>query len=207
MHLHRSRGAGMVEFALMVPIVFFLFLGSVDFFRLINANSTVADAARQGARQAVPAAASADTPWGASNGQPCSGTTFSAGATGQGCLTDARINEAVSHVLAPLTTNVTLVSALASACTAPATAGTAKVCIAPAQSGSAVAYATCAAAKTALGHDPQPGELGPRQPEWTTPKYQGCFLVQVTVVYKFKPLTPYGPTIALTSSTSMLAEY
>jgi hypothetical protein len=65
----------------------------------------------------------------------------------------------------------------------------------------------CGAAKTGLGHDPQPGELGARYPEYVTPKFKGCYLVQVTVVYKFRPTTPYGPSINVTGSTSMLAEY
>jgi Flp pilus assembly protein TadG len=202
----RSRGQSLVEFALVAPLLFFILIGLVDFMRLIEANSTVADAARQGARQAVANGSAADNPWAASNSQPCQGTSFTSGATGTGCLTDVRINETVAHVLQPLGGTVTLYSnKLASACNVP-TAGNSSVCIAPAETGAGVAYADCAAAKTALGHDPQPGELGSRNAEWSAPKYKGCFLVQVTVKHAFKPFTPFGPNVVLTASTSMIGE-
>ena len=191
---------------MVTPMLFFILVGSVDFMRLIQANSTVADAARQGARQSVANSTAADNPWGAANGQPCSGTSFTPSASGQGCLTDARIKATVAQVVAPLTTTVTLFSnKLASACPTPAS-GQANVCIAPAESGSAGAYADCPSATIALGHDPQPGDLGARKQEWLFPKYKGCFLVQVTVIYAFQPYTPFGPTIALKSSTAMLGE-
>ena len=202
----KSRGQSLVEFAMVAPLLFFILIGLIDFMRLIEANTTVADAARQGARQAVANGSAADTPWGASNGQPCQGTSFTSGATGTGCLTDARIKETVSHVLQPLGGTVTLYSnTLAAACTNP-TLGNSSVCIAPAETGAGVAYADCAAAKTALTHDPRPGELGSRNAEWSFPKYKGCFLVQVTVKYAFKPFTPFGPNIVLTASTSTIGE-
>lgn len=197
----------MVEFALVVPVVCFLLIGSIDFMRLISANTVVADAARQGARQAVPNADWSDQAWAATNGQPCSGTVFTASATGQGCLTDARIKETVTRVLAPITNTVTLYSNTAASMCPPPSAGQASVCIQPAETGSAISYADCASAKTALGHDPRPGELGARYPEYVTPKFKGCFLIQVTVVYKYVPYTPFGPSIPLLASTSMLAEY
>lgn len=201
------QGVGMVEFALLAPVVFFILVGSMDFMRLISDNTIVADAARQGARQAVPNADWSDQPWGSTNGQPCSGTAFTGSATGQGCLTDVRIMETVARVLLPLATTATLYSnTAANLCPVPLP-GQANVCIQPAETGAAGSYNNCAAAKTALGHDPQPGELGARYPEYVTPKFKGCFLVQVTVVYKFQPYTPFGPSIALTASTSMLAEY
>jgi TadE-like protein len=201
-----SAGIAMTEFAIVTPMLFFILVGSVDFMRLIQANSTVADASRQGARQAVANSTAADNPYGASNSQPCSGTTFTPSASGRGCLTDARIEETVAKFLAPLTTTVTLYSnKLASACPTPAPAQ-ANLCIAPAESGSAGAYADCPSAKTALGHDPQPGDLGARKQEWLFPKYKGCFLVQVTVVYTFQPYTPFGPILSLKSSTAMLGE-
>jgi hypothetical protein len=59
-----------------------------------------------------------------------------------------------------------------------------------------------------------PGELGARKQEWLTPKYQtgNCFLVQVTVVYTYRPVTGLlqgviGNSFHLTSSTSTVAEY
>jgi hypothetical protein len=196
----------MVEFALVAPVLFFILIGLVDFMRLIQTNSTIADAARQGARQAVANGAASDSPWGAADSNPCQGTSFTSGSSGHGCLTDARINETVTHVLQPLGGTVTLYSnKLANACPTPSP-GQASVCIAPAESGSAGSYADCTAATTALGHDPRPGELGARKQEWQSPKYKGCFLVEVTVVYNYKPWTPYGPSFALIASTSMLAE-
>lgn len=206
MRRRRSRGQSLVEFALIVPLLFFMLIGVIDLMRLVQAYSTVADAARQGARQAVANGSAADNPWGASNGQPCQGTSFTSAATGTGCATDARINETVTHVVQPLGGTVTLYSnTLASACTAPA-AGNINVCIAPAETGAAGTDADCIAAKTRLTHDPQPGELGSRKAEWTFPKFKGCFLIQVTVKYRFKPWTPYGPQVTLTSSTSMIGE-
>jgi Flp pilus assembly protein TadG len=197
----------MVEFALVAPVVFFILLGSTDFMRLISANSIVADAARQGARQAVPNADWSDTPWGATNGQPCSGTVFTGSASGQGCLTDARIKETVAKVLQPIATTVTFYANTApNLCTVPS-AGQASLCVQPAETGTAASYNDCSAAKAALGHDPQPGELGARYPEYVTPKFKGCFLVQVTVLFRFQPFTPFGPSTTLSSSASMLAEY
>lgn len=204
--LHRTRGQAAVEFALVAPLVVFVLIVLVDFMRVIEANSTVADAARQGARQAVANGSAGDNPWAASNGQPCQGTNFTSGASGSGCLTDSRINETVSRVLAPLGGTVTLYSnTLASACTVPSS-GSASICIAPAETGAAGTDADCSAAKTRLGRDPRPGELGSRSAEWSFPKFKGCFLVQVTVKYAYKPITPFGPTIVLTASTSMLGE-
>jgi hypothetical protein len=197
----------MVEFAMVAPVVFLLLIGSMDFLRLISANTIVADAARQGARQAVANADWSDQAWGATNDQPCSGTVFSGSATGRGCLTDARIQETVARVLLPIATTVTLYSnTAANVCPLPSP-GQASICIQPAETGAAAGYNNCGAAKTGLGHDPQPGELGARYPEYVTPKFKGCYLVQVTVVYKFRPTTPYGPSINVTGTTSTLAEY
>jgi hypothetical protein len=207
MRRRHSRGQSLVEFALVAPLLFFILLGLVDFMRLLEAYSTVADAARQGARQAVANGSAADSPWASpGNGQPCQGTSFTSGATGTGCLTDARIKETIAHVVQPLGGTVNLFSnTLASACNNP-TSGNTNVCIAPAETGAAGTDADCVAAKTRLGHDPQPGELGSRNAEWTFPKYKGCFLVQVTVKFTFAPWTPFGPRLTLTSSTSMIGE-
>lgn len=206
MRHQRSRGQSLVEFALVVPVLFFVLVGLVDFMRLIQTNSTVADAARQGARQAVANANASDQPWAAADSNPCQGTNFTSGASGHGCLTDARIQETVDHVMQPLGGTVTLHSnTLAGSCPSP-TAGNTSLCIAPSETGATAAYADCAAAKTALGRDPQPGELGSRKAEWTFPKYKGCFLIQVTVKYTYQPWTPYGPILTLVSSTSMLGE-
>jgi len=50
---HRSRGQGLVEFALVLPIMLFLFMILFDFGRAVYAYSTVSDAARQGVRYAI----------------------------------------------------------------------------------------------------------------------------------------------------------
>lgn len=203
---HHSRAQALVEFALIAPMLLFILIGLVDFMRLLEAYSAVADAARQGARQGVANGSAADNPWGASNGQPCQGTIFTTGATGSGCLTDARIKETVTHVVQHLGGTLTLYSnTLAGACANPA-AGNVNLCIAPAETGAAGTDADCVAAKTRLAHDPRPGELGSRNAEWTFPKFKGCFLVQVTVKYTFKPWTPFGPNLTLVSSTSMIGE-
>jgi Flp pilus assembly protein TadG len=50
---HRSRGQSLVEFALVLPIMLFLFMILFDFGRAVYAYSTVSDAARQGVRYAI----------------------------------------------------------------------------------------------------------------------------------------------------------
>ena len=47
----RQGGVTMVEFALVAPLLFIFIFGLVDFSRIIQANTTVAEAARQAARQ------------------------------------------------------------------------------------------------------------------------------------------------------------
>lgn len=213
-----QRGVGLLEFAVVLPFLVAVIFGMIDFSRAIQANSSVAEAARQGARQAAANAASGDNPFSTYSGS-CSGTVFTQNATGSGCLTDAAILATVKAALHDLTGTVNLSNAntstgvTAAQCPTPA-AGTANVCISPAQDSSAGSYADCSSAKTALGHDPQPGDLGGRKQEWTSPKYQSsrCFLVEVTVKYAFQPLTPVignliGSGITLTSSTSTVAEY
>jgi hypothetical protein len=204
----------MVEFAIVIPVVLLVVFGMIDFGRAIQINSTVAEAARQGARQMAPNAAMGDNPFVTPPTGTCSGVVFTQNATGTGCLTDQAILTAVKSVLKDVTTSVTLRSATTAAnCPTPA-AGAAQVCIAPGESGATGTYADCTAAKNALGHDPAPGDLGTRKEEWTNPQYQRgrCFLVQVTVRYAFRPWTPLitnviGSNITMTSSTSTVAEY
>jgi len=50
---HHSRGQSLVEFALVLPILLFLFMILFDFGRAVYAYSTVSDAARQGVRYAI----------------------------------------------------------------------------------------------------------------------------------------------------------
>jgi len=197
----RQRGTGMIEFSLVAPLVLVVIFALIDLARAVEANTTVAEAARQGARQAIADAVSADSPFGTYNNKPCSGQVFTRNQTGTGCLTDAAIVATVKAVLRDVTTSVTTYSGTtAQSCPSPA-AATADICVSPAESGgTAPSYAGCAAAKTALGHDPQPGDLGSRQVEWSSSGFA------------YQPLTPMlgsllGSRIQLVSSTSTLAEY
>jgi Flp pilus assembly protein TadG len=211
----REQGVGMVEFGIVLPFLLVVIFGMVDFGRIIAANTTVADAARQGARQMAPDAASTDSPFGTYSGS-CSGTTLAQSASGTGCLTDAAVFATVSAVLAPLTRTVVQNSnTTAASCPAPSV-GQAQVCIAPSETAAASRGPgdTCAAAQTALGHFPAPGDLGGRRAEWTTSQYATgrCFLVQVTVRYGFSPWTPVinrliGNSVVIAATTSTVAEY
>jgi Flp pilus assembly protein TadG len=215
-HRRGQQGFGLLEFAVVLPFLLLVVFGMVDFSRAIQVNSTVAEAARQGARQGAPNAATGDNPFSSTVSGPCSGTVFTQNATGSGCLTDQGIFNTVKAVLRDVTTTVTLRSNTTAAnCPTPA-AGAANVCISPEEnnSTSVPAYTDCAAAKTALGHDPAPGDLGARYQEWTNNTYRAgrCFLVQVTVKYVFQPWTPginkiIGSSVTLTASTSTVTEY
>jgi len=211
--MRSRRGQSMVEFAIIAPILFVLLIGLIDLMRMNQSNSTVAEAARQGARQAVANAYVGDNAFGAPDANPCEGTAFTTGASGQGCLTDGRIRDTVASVMGPLTQSVTLVPATTAAhCPAPSN-GNANVCVAPSQtSPAATGFNTCAAAKASLGHDPLVNDLGGRQAEWGNPLFKGCYLVQVTVVYAYSPLIGFikpfvSSLFKITSSTSMVAEY
>ena len=205
-------GQALVEFSLVFPVLFFLLVGSIDLFRIVEVNTTVAEAARQGARQAVANQANTDRPFGATDASPCEGTAFTTAAAGAGCLTDARIRNTVATVLGPFDRTTTLYpNTSAASCPNPGR-GSASVCVAPIESGAGVIYPDCASAKAALGHDPNVGDLGSRENEWRTGKYKGCFLIQVTVVYSYDAITPvlasWAPNLLrLTSTTTMLTEY
>lgn len=49
----RDRGAAAVEFALMLPLLLLLVFGIIDFGRALNAQVTITQAAREGARLAA----------------------------------------------------------------------------------------------------------------------------------------------------------
>ena len=51
---HRHSGQSMVEFAILAPIFFLLLLGTIDLGRAIYIYNTISDAAREGARAAIP---------------------------------------------------------------------------------------------------------------------------------------------------------
>lgn len=208
--MRRKKGQALVEFALVFPLLFFILSISIDLFRVVWVTSTVAEAARQAARQAVANEVPTDSPFAGGIGS-CSGTTLTPSANGSACLTDNRIDETVDNVMGGFSRSSNMVEASPSACPTPP-AGTTQVCIWPAEQGATASYATCDAARSALGRDPLPGDLGSRNAEWSTPHYKGCFEVVVTVIYRYDTLVPYLGTAApnllrLASSTTMLAEY
>jgi hypothetical protein len=206
----KSRGQALVEFALVFPLLFFLLALSIDLFRVDWVTSTVAEAARQAARQAVANELAPDGAFAAPTGL-CSGVALTPNANGSGCLTSGRLDETVDSVMGSYSRSSSMVEASPSACPTPP-AGTTQVCIWPAESGAAGAYANCAAARSGLGHDPMPGELGSRSSEYGSPHYKGCFEVVVTVIYRYDSLVPFLGSAApnllrIASSTTMLAEY
>ena len=52
--LRRRGGQSMVEFAVLAPIFFLLLLGTIDLGRAVYIYNTISDAAREGARAAIP---------------------------------------------------------------------------------------------------------------------------------------------------------
>ncbi len=206
----RHRGQALVEFALVFPILFFILALSIDLFRVDWVTSTVAEAARQAARQAVPNEVTTDNAFGAPTGT-CSGVQLTPSATGSGCLTDNRIDETVDVVMGSFSRSSSMTEASPLACPTPPP-GTTQVCIWPPEQGAAGNYANCAAARSALGRDPMPGDLGSRNAEYSNPQYKGCFEVVVTVIYRYDSLVPFLGSAApnllrIASSTTMLAEY
>jgi TadE-like protein len=208
--MRRNRGQALVEFALIFPILFFILALSIDVFRVDWVSSTVAESARQGARQAVANEDPSDNGFGPSAG-PCSGTTQTPSATGSGCLKTARIYETVLTVLGGFAHNTMLTEAPPAACPNPAVGAT-SVCVYPGEQGAEGTYPSCDAARASLGHDPLAGELGSRKAEYANPQYKGCYEVVVTVIYRYDTLVPFlggaAPNfLRISSSTTMLAEY
>ncbi len=184
--LRSQRGQELVEFALVAPILLLILVGAFDLMRIVQVGSTVADAARQGARQAVADAVSGDQPFGTPNGLPCSGTAFTGNVTGTGCLTNAAIKSTVDLVLGPTVTGSSLYTSTPSACPVPSVVTTASVCVYPDQA--------------------------TRGAEWTSLAQQGGFLVTVTVVMRYSPLTPvvariFPAVFSISSTTSTVAEF
>ena len=52
-HGHRERGQGLVEFALLMPVVLLILMAMFDFGRAVYAYSVIANSAREGARVAI----------------------------------------------------------------------------------------------------------------------------------------------------------
>jgi hypothetical protein len=218
----------MAEFALVAPLLFLLVFGLIEFGRIMQINSTVAEAARQAARQAAANADPLDQPFGTPDyNKPCAGTVFTTNATGPGCLTSLRISETVGKILAGggLDPNPRLRDGTtAQDCIKPPVPadlplpGKANVCVMPAEGTGRSSYADCPTATAALGHQPKAGELGGRQAEWANFPFKGgdgkpgCFLIQVTVVYTYQPASGLlagviGDRVRIASSTATLAEY
>jgi len=208
--MRHKQGQALVEFALVFPIIFFLIALSIDVFRVDWVTSTVAEAARQGARQAIPNQVATDNAFGATLGA-CSGTTLTPSANGSGCLKNARIFETVNSVLGGFSRGSSFTEASPANCPNPAV-GSASVCVYPAEQGGAGTYSSCSTARSGLGRDPLPGDLGSRSAEYQAPQYKGCFEVVVTVIYRYDTLVPFlggaAPNfLRIASSTTMLGEY
>lgn len=208
--MRKSRAQALVEFALIFPLLFFILALSIDLFRVDWVTSTVAEAARQSARQAVANEVAPDGAFAAPTGS-CSGTQLTPAANGTGCLTSSRLNETVGVVMGSYSRISTMTEAAPASCPTPP-AGSTQVCIWPTEQGPAGTYADCAAARSALGRDPMPGDLGSRSAEYSSPKYKGCFQVVVTVIYRYDSLVPFLGSAApnllrIQASTTMLAEY
>lgn len=205
-----ARGQALVEFALTFPVLFFILMIGLDLFRVDWVTSTVSEAARQAARQAVANEVTVDNAFGAPTGT-CSGMQLTPSANGSGCLTDGRIDETVDAVMGAYSRRSSFVEAAPSACPTPS-AGNTEVCVWPGEQGGAGTYANCAAARSSLGRDPAPGDLGSRIAEYSSPQYKGCFEVVVTVIYRYDSIVPFlGSAVPnllrIQSSTTMLAEY
>jgi hypothetical protein len=204
-----------VEFALTLPIFLLLVLGIVDFSRLVQANTSVAEAARLGARQAASDADAGDAPWDAFTGR-CSGGAQPSLASGTGCLTDAAVKATIDSVMVAggLSRSSTVYTADPVTCRdsshAPAQGGV-TICILPAESGTPVASGT------PCSSNPGAGTLGTRHEEWSAyqaaaTNHRGCYLVEVTIVYAWMPLnavvqSAVGPRLLLSSTSSTTAEY
>jgi len=204
-----------VEFALVAPLLFVFLFGLIDFSRIIQANTTVAEAARQAARQGAVNADSTPFPFSASPPTgSCSGTVFTVNANGDGCLTDARMVETANRLMSQggLTSNLSYhANTDAAACRALATppAGSGIICIAPKEGlpdPAPVAPANCSSGTPAVATERN------RASEWSDHKMRSCYVVQVTLIYTYAPLTGLlqnliGNRFVLVSSTSTIAEY
>jgi hypothetical protein len=203
----------MVEFALVAPLLFIFIFGLVDFSRIIQARTTVAEAARQAARQGAVNADAAPFPYSASpHAGSCSGTQFTDQANGDGCLTDARMvqtAESITSAGALASNLVVYADTDVTACKAlpVPTPGTGYICLKPAEGTGAATATSCPASGT-----PGLNAQGNRESEWASHKLKGCYLVQVTVIYTYQPYTGLlqsliGNRIVLASTTSTIAEY
>ncbi len=187
----RASAQTTVEFALVALVAAALIVGSIDIFRGLQANEAVNSAARQAARQGAAAVVAADSPWAASPSGPCSGTAFAAASNGTGCLTSQALFNTARSVMAGFDGSLSLLDGKNPAQCAQLgqqnlNPGSGYVCTSPSASS--------------------------RQSEWTSRAAQGSYFVDVTVVYRYAPLTPFldhitGGMLVFRSTSHILAEY
>lgn len=99
-HTARDRGAAAVEFALCLPILLLLVFGIIDFGRMLNAQLTLTEAAREGARLAALGDSNADVQARSEAAAPAlSGVSVTVAAScppGAGPSADAQVNVSYS---------------------------------------------------------------------------------------------------------------
>jgi Flp pilus assembly protein TadG len=127
---HRSRGQSLVEFALVLPIFLFLLFAVIDGGRYVYLNSSLSNAAREGARLGSVEASwrgSTDPSCGASGGPVCPAST---------AVLTTHIRDAANRQMAPFGTvsNVYL-RCVDQTGTPPTGAWTGATCAAPAAGG------------------------------------------------------------------------
>lgn len=100
---HTDRGAAAVEFALLLPVMLLIIFGIIDFGRMLNAQISVNEAAREGAR----ATALADTAQGNARITAVSGDVGTFGRTITACPADPQPTD---DATADVTYNFTFVT-------------------------------------------------------------------------------------------------
>jgi Flp pilus assembly protein TadG len=97
----RDRGSAAVEFALLLPVLLLLLFGVIDFGRAINAQITLTQAAREGARLASVGQSSTNvvsrTQSAATGLSPVTVTVTSSCPTGAGTGTDAVVQASYTY--------------------------------------------------------------------------------------------------------------
>jgi Flp pilus assembly protein TadG len=83
LHRRPARGQGLVEFALVLPLILLLIMGFVDFGRAIYAYNAVSNAAREGSRAAIVNQFAADVEQRASSQATALGIPASCAGAGQ----------------------------------------------------------------------------------------------------------------------------
>lgn len=96
-----DRGAAAVELALVLPVLLLLLFGIIDFGRMLNAQITLTEATREGARAASLGFDAAARLGAAANGIPLSAVAVTGCAGGVGLAGDATV--VASHAFQPVT--------------------------------------------------------------------------------------------------------